>query len=76
MADEKLKAGACSICLYGFKKDDVLKCRLNPPVTHALIVPMQSIAGQSLGVQLISAHPQVDDDNVCSKFKSDIWRAN
>lgn len=67
----------CSNCAYMGEvlnaDGEIVKheCRLNPPATHTIHFPTQSISGVSLQVQVLSVFPEVFPNLTwCSKFSS------
>lgn len=41
------------------------KCRLNPPATHVVLVPMRTVQGDGLSAQIVTAWPETTESDFC-----------
>ncbi len=44
------------------------ECRVNPPATHLVVVPVRTIQGDAMNAQVMTVFPRVSQDKFCGKF--------
>lgn len=61
-------AREASAAVNGGAKAPLFICRRFPPQPSAVVLPVQTLQGQGLGVQVVTGWPQVAGDDVCGEF--------
>lgn len=59
----------CDRCYFSAAKEDGLKCLLKPPQTHVVAVPIQTIQGSQLTLQVVCVLPKVEADGFCDSAR-------
>lgn len=45
------------------------ECRINPPATHLIMVPVRTLQGDAMNAQVITAFPRTEFNKFCGKFE-------